>query len=278
MDKKHIEEQIRSAYQSDIPNVLDRIKSSPDYYVPEKAKQAPWERIFNRRVSLLAATIIVIALVIIGFQSNTSTPVIASTVTIDVNPSIQINLGEDDLVLEVIALNDDGDEILSRDIEYLGMTLDEVITILMNRLDELGYISSIDTEENIVLLDVGATNDEIRERIELQVKQYLDRELQKFPAAHWVLSAKDIQLTEEQRQAVINAAAENPETRAKLILIYRIHGLNENLSIRALARLNIRQLYRLYIELEDPDNLPYYDQMPGHQNHEREPYGTGQSA
>lgn len=277
VNNKQIEDRIRNELEQDVPDVLQQIKESPQFFVPEPEPKWTMKQLFTNRFTLLATSILVIAFILIGVRNNQA-PVVASTITLDVNPSIQITLDEDDIVIDVTALNDDGDEIVSKDIAYLGMTIDEVIEVLITRLSDRGYIVNVDSENNIVLLDVSATNETVRSRVELAVKQSLDQELNRFQGGHWILSAGDIKLTAEQQQAVINAMRENPMTRAKLILIYRIHGLDESYSVRALARLTVRQLYAIYIELEDPDNLPFYDQMPGHRDRHKDPYGDGISA
>lgn len=63
--------------------------------------------------------------------------VIISTITLDINPSIEINLNRDEKVINVKALNNDAKDIIEN---LKGKTMVESINVLTNNLIEKGYI------------------------------------------------------------------------------------------------------------------------------------------
>ncbi len=265
MDKQKIEDRMRETFESEVPDVLSKIKASPDFYVPEKHQTVfGLSRFFNKKMALSLMSVFVMALIIVSIISRNNEPVVASTVTLDVNPSIQITLDEDDYVIAVIAINDDGDEVVQKNINYLGMTLDEVLETLVNRLNELGYIVTTTVDSNIILIEVNSNSEARRQRVEELLKTKLQAEMNKYSNSHWVLNSRDIELTPEQKARMNEDSRLGIYTRAKLTLIYRINSLDSTYELGELAQLNIRQLYDIFISLEDPDNLPDYNQMPGH--------------
>ena len=264
MNDDNIKRRVKDAFEQDVPDVLSQIKASPEFRVPPKESVFSWNRLFTRKAVLSLTSVIVITLIIFTAFIRNNDPVVASTITLEVNPSIQITLDEDDKVITVTALSDDGEAVVSRDITYLGMSLDEVLEVLIARLEARGYLVTTTDDSNIILIDVTATNETIRNRVETALRNKLNTEMGRLPAPHWVLNARDIPLTEEQRQAAMEDHRVAMYTRAKMMLIYRIHALDDSYTVEDLIPLTIRELYRIFIELEDPDNLPEYDEMPGH--------------
>ncbi len=264
MNKKKIKDRMRETFESEVPDVLSKIKASPDFYIPEKHQTVfGLRRFFNKKMALSLMSVFVIALIVVSMINRNNDPVVASTLTLDVNPSIEITLDEDDFVIAVSAINDDGDEVVQKNIKYLGMTLDEVLEVLVDRLNELGYIVTTVDDSNIILIEVSSDNEVRRQRVEELLKAKLQTEMNKHSNSNWVLNSRDIQLTEEQRTRINQDSRLGTYTRAKLTLMYRINSLDSSNTLRELEQLNIRQLYNIFIELEDPDNLPDYNQMPG---------------
>lgn len=273
MNDDHIKRHVKDTFEQDVPDVLSQIKASPEFRVPPKESVVSWNRLFSRKMAVSLMSVFVISLIIFTAFIRNNDPVVASTITLEVNPSFQITLDEDDMVINVTALSDDGDAIVSRDIKYRGLSLEEVLEILITRLEARGYIVSTTTDSNIILIDVTASSESVRSRVETALRNKLEMEMGRLPAPHWVLNARDIPLTEDQRQAAMEDHRAAMYTRAKMMLIYRIHALDESYTVEDLIPLTIRELYGIFIELEDPANLPDYDQMPGHRPGGMMPYG-----
>jgi hypothetical protein len=263
MKKHELKHLIRENLMQEVPDVLDKIKASPQFRVPPKpAPSFPWFTTKRFALSMTAIAILLITVFIAQFQ----TPVVAATVTLDVNPSIVITIGEDDKVISVSAVNDDGETVIEKDINYRGLTIDEVVDILVQRLDQLGYIIKTEEGTNVILIEVSAQDDVVRSRIEQQFQERLSTRMNQFAAPHWIMNARDIPLSQQQREILQSALIQNHMTRARLMLMYRINELDPSIDITSLQEKSIRELYGIFIELEQPENLPFYDQMPGHRD------------
>lgn len=108
-------------------------------------------------VSILVILIIdVVLLFLLNKKGNTNQPiekfddVAIYTITLDINPSIKIELNKDKKVINVIALNDDAKEIINED--FKGKTFEEEIEILsvnLNNKHLLEDATIIVSSENI---------------------------------------------------------------------------------------------------------------------------------
>lgn len=67
---------------------------------------------------------------------------IVSTITIDINPSIEIGLNKKEKVVKMKALNEDAKEIVNK--KYNNKTLEETFNLLAKDLNEKGYDNNID--------------------------------------------------------------------------------------------------------------------------------------
>lgn len=265
MEDKNIRNKINSTFNTEVPDVLSNIKANPNFRVPPKEKGFSLRNILNRKLALSLTSLFLITILIISLSSKTNY-IVASTVTLDINPSIEIALTDKDIVVSVSALNDDGNEVIQANIEYKGLTLDEVLEILVRRLNNLGYIVTTIDENNIILIDVKSDDEAIQLRLETQLQTKLQNELGKYSNSHWVLSSKDINLTDEQKSQIRNSNLLSRFTAAKIGLAYKIKDLDNTYLLTDLVTMSVRDLYDLYIELENPNNLPNKDDMPPSSN------------
>ena len=272
MNDNQFKHQIKQQFEQEVPDVLNQIKASPQFRVPPKERV--FDRLFGRPNKALATLVgvFVVSLILVFSIRQLSDPIVASTVTLDVTPSIVITLDEDDNVISVTTLNDAGEEVLQRNIRYRGLSIDEVVDILVTRLEALGFIVTTDTDTNVILIEVDSKNATIQARVEEAFRNRLNDKMDQFDAPHWVLNARDIPLDDDHAQEFQHGPVMNLQTRARLTLVYRIHELDDSYVIDDLLEMRIRDLYDLFISLEDPDNLPDYNQMPGHRPPMNDPY------
>ena len=73
-----------------------------------------------------------------------------SYLTLDINPSLQFVV-EDGKVVSCLAINDEGAEILA-DIALEGLTVEQALPVVLNKLIELGYIAGADGSAPVLLL------------------------------------------------------------------------------------------------------------------------------
>jgi hypothetical protein len=109
--------------------------------------------------------IIVCLIIIIGITGfiiwNNRT---VSTITMDINPSIEINLNGNDRVNSVEALNNEAKDIISDDLN--GKTIDEAFNIISNKVIEKGYTNNIEDLGIIVYTKGNINNNEVASKIQ----------------------------------------------------------------------------------------------------------------
>jgi hypothetical protein len=71
-------------------------------------------------------------------------------IMIDINPSVQLGVNEDDKVVEVVALNEDADILLS-DMNLEDMELEEAVDSIVDEAVEIGYIDEFSNENQVVV-------------------------------------------------------------------------------------------------------------------------------
>lgn len=271
MDDNKMKNKIKETFNSEVPDVLSKIKASPDFQVPQNETGFSLRKLFSRKLTMMLTSVFVVVImlsVVIGRTNN----IVASTVTIDVNPSIEITLNRNDNVIGVTALNDDGEEVIEKDVKYKGLSIDDALEIIVKRLHELGYVVDTDTQNNVLLITVDSRNAEKKTKIQEKFNERLQKELEKYNDSHWVFDEDDFNLTDEQIRQIRNNDLLNQYSYTKIALAYKINELQPNYTLRKLSELTVRQLYNLYIRLEDPNNLPNKDKMPPARDQNR-PYG-----
>lgn len=90
---------------------------------------------------------------------------IVSTITLDINPSIEINLNNDNKVKNIKALNNDAKDIINN---IKGNTLEEIFNLLIINLVEKGYVKETNNLDVILHVDGKITNESIAEKIEFE--------------------------------------------------------------------------------------------------------------
>ncbi len=254
MKKEKIEFQIYEALNERTPDVLASIKNSHAFKVPVKTKKAFFSGFSFKSLSYSLATVFTLVfLVAIVFSSQPGTPVVASTITVDINPSIQITLDENDLVINVTAINSDGEEMLNDDMKFSGLTLDEAIEIIIAAAYEHGYIVET-TDENVILISVDSDDLEVRDRLEFQLESTIADEVNRYAPVVRVIKERRTNLTEDETEELTNIAEENEVSLGKLLLIRKIVALDSTRSLEDLKDLPVRELYHIYNDLVDPNS------------------------
>ena len=93
---------------------------------------------------------------------------VVSTITLDINPSIKIELNKDKKVVNIVSLNDDGKEIIEGN--YVGRELKEVVNGITDKLIDKGY-----AKEELVIL-VGVSGEVKGEDVKVIIGNKLDEE------------------------------------------------------------------------------------------------------
>ena len=112
----------------------------------------------KKNIIIIVTCLILIG--IIGFIMWNNRTV--STITLDINPSIKINLNKNDKVNRVIALNGDGKEVIKG--SYRGRELDETLKSIFNNIYDEGYIER-DNVDVLLYITGNINNAEVHHMI-----------------------------------------------------------------------------------------------------------------
>lgn len=142
MENRKLEDKIKSAYENIAPDILDTVLSDCEkqkgqvIVMQEKKKKNPWVKY----VAGIAAAFVLIFGGMIGINTYNGNHEVASTVMLDVNPSLEIQVNKNEEVLNVIALNEDA-KIVVGDMDFSGSSLEVTVNALIGSMLRNGYIS-----------------------------------------------------------------------------------------------------------------------------------------
>lgn len=245
MKNNDLYNKINQNLDGDTPDILDRIKSSDRFFVP--MKQRPRKSYsFGLRTTFASFAVIIAIIFAFVLTGQNTDAVVASTITLDINPSIEITLDEFDHVINVTALNNDGDELIERDVKYSEMTVEQAIKWLIDRAVHLGYISA---ERNAILISVNNNNEDERLRVINYLEQRIDIEIRNNNINPNIIrdnttdSIPNPNFTDEQLAEAFRI------TVAKVRLINSIIELEEGYSFEELEKKPIWELVRIKADL-----------------------------
>ena len=118
----------------------------------------------------IICAILIIGIVVFLYWNNR----IVSTITLDINPSVEINLDKNDNVISVVALNEDAKNII--DFDYKGKSFDDIVSVIINNSIESGYVED-DRVVVIVHSDGNIGNEDVKE---LVIKNFVDKGIELF--------------------------------------------------------------------------------------------------
>jgi len=268
MDQQNLKSKILESCNERTPDILSKIKNSSEFRIPVKTKKSFSDYFSFKRLSYSLATIFILAIVVtLVFTSGPTTPVIASTITVDINPSVQITLDSDDNVINVTAINADGEEIVNRDVTYRGLSLDDVIEILIEKAYEKGFIIEAN-DENIILISIDSSNEQVRERLERQLEIKIRNEVNRYAQLVRVIKERNPNITDEQIDNFTKIARNNHISLGKLLLIKKIIVLDETRDLEELKELSVKELYQIHYSLLHPNDDKYSENSDEHGNNQ----------
>lgn len=253
-----IKEKIIEAAKQDVPDVLARIKDDRRYKVPEKKSLLNGFKLV-KLIPYASALVIVFAL-LITLNFNDPTPVEAtSTVYIEINPSIEIDLNEDDEIIDIRSNNDEAQQLLNSIDTYEGKKLEIVLERFIQKAIERGYLTSANP---FVMYDVSGKNETVIAHIEAvlseRVPEIAQRNLPDLSFVHG--NAKDQTIDE------INDARRENISIMKYRLINRVLETREDLTFQELKSYTIGELRDLLVDQDDMPMIPNRPNMPNRPN------------
>ena len=162
---------------------------------------------------------------------------VASVVSLDVNPSIELKVSRSEKVLACAPLNEDAKTILADmgDGEDLkGAKLDVAVNAIVGSLVRNGYLSSI---SSAIMISVEDKDTARAEKLQRELSSTVDGVLQTSETKASVLTQTLTQDTARDQQA-----QENNISTGKAALVNRVLAINPELQFDALAKLSVEEL------------------------------------
>lgn len=166
MTDEQLEKRISDAFAGAVPDVFDEIMEDIQKENAGKGeKTSPKKRSAKRNLIKIITAIAIAAAVIltvIGVSASRAESVLAATVSLDVNPGIEICVNKKHKVLSVDPTTDDAREIIG-DMDFKGTSLDVTVNALVGAMLSKGYLSDM---ANSILISVDSADS--KEAVDLQ--------------------------------------------------------------------------------------------------------------
>ena len=162
---------------------------------------------------------------------------VASVVSLDVNPSIELKVSRSEKVLVCAPLNDDAKTILADmgdGADLKGAKLDVAVNAIVGSLVRNGYLNSISSAIMISVEDKDAAR---AEKLQRELTSAVDGILQTSNAKASVLTQTLTQNAAREQQA-----QENSISTGKAALVNRVLAINPELQFDALAKFSVEEL------------------------------------
>ena len=162
---------------------------------------------------------------------------VASVVSLDVNPSIELKVSRSEKVLACAPLNDDAKTVLADmggGADLKGAKLDVAVNAIVGSLVRNGYLNSI---SSAIMISVEDKDTARAEKLQRELTSAVDGVLQTSDAKASVLTQTLTQDAAREQQA-----RENSISTGKAALVNRVLGINPSLKFDALAKLSVEEL------------------------------------
>ena len=215
----------------DVDGVLSRCEKRKGTEIPMKTKP------HSLKKWMAMAACLALLLLCGGGLFLRQANAVASVVSIDVNPSIELRVNQNEKVLACVPMNDDAHAILADmgDGEDLkGAKLDVAVNAIVGSLVRNGYLESI---SSAIMISVEDRDQSRAHRLQQDLSAAVDGILRDSASQASVLTQTVTQDTSLEKQA-----KDHHISTGKAALVNRILALNNSLSFEELSRLSIGEL------------------------------------
>ena len=236
MTNEKMEQRLASALEKTAPDdmsgVLSRCEARKGTVISMTTKKT-----VNRKWTTLVAACFAVMLLCGGGVFYQQAHAVASVVSLDVNPSIELKVNRSEKVLACAPLNEDAKAILadmSNGADLKGAKLDVAVNAIVGSLVRNGYLDSISSTIMISVEDKDTTR---AEKLQRELTSTVDGVLQTSEAKAAVLTQTLTQDAAREQQA-----RENNISSGKAALVNRVLTINPSLKFDALAKLSVEEL------------------------------------
>ena len=235
MTNEKMEQRLAAAVEKTAPNdangVLSRCEERKGTVIPMTTKKT----MKRRWTSLIAACLAVMLLGGGLFYQRANA--VASVVSLDVNPSIELKVNRSEKVLVCTPLNEDAKAILAdmgNGADLKGAKLDVAVNAIVGSLVRNGYLDSI---SSAIMISVEDKDTARAEKLQRELSNTVDGVLQTSEAKAAVLTQTLTQDAGREQQA-----RENNISTGKAALVNHVLALNSALKFDELAKLSVEEL------------------------------------
>ena len=236
MTNKKMEQRLAAAVEKTAPNdvngVLSRCEERKGTVIPMTTKKTT-----KRKWTSLIAACLAVMLLGGGGLFYQRANAVASVVSLDVNPSIELKVNRSEKVLVCTPLNEDAKAILadmSNGADLKGAKLDVAVNAIVGSLVRNGYLDSI---SSAIMISVEDKDTARAEKLQRELTSAVDGVLQTSEAKAAVLTQTLTQDAAREQQA-----RENNISTGKAALVNRVLTINPSLKFDALAKLSVEEL------------------------------------
>ena len=235
MTNEKMEQRLAAALEKTVPDdvsgVLSRCEARKGTVINMETKKTTK----RRWTSLIAACLAVMLLGGGLFYQRANA--VASVVSLDVNPSIELKVNRSEKVLVCTPLNEDAKAILadmSNGADLKGAKLDVAVNAIVGSLVRNGYLDSI---SSAIMISVEDRDTARAEKLQRELTSAVDGVLQTSEAKAAVLTQTLTQDAAREQQA-----RENNISTGKAALVNCVLATNPSLKFDALAKLSVEEL------------------------------------
>ena len=236
MTNEKMEQRLAAALEKtapdDVNGVLSRCEARKGTVISMTTKKTA-----NRKWATLVAACLAVMLLCGGGVFYQRAHAVASVVSLDVNPSIELKVSRNEKVLVCTPLNEDAKAILadmSNGADLKGAKLDVAVNAIVGSLVRNGYLDSI---SSAIMISVEDKDTARAEKLQRELTSAVDGVLQTSEAKASVLTQTLTQDAAREQQA-----RENSISTGKAALVNRVLAINPALKFDALAKLSVEEL------------------------------------
>ena len=229
--ERHLATAVEKTAPDDVNGVLSRCEERKGTVINMETKKTTK----RRWTSLIAACLAVMLLGGGLFYQRANA--VASVVSLDVNPSIELKVNRSEKVLVCTPLNEDAKAILAdmgNGADLKGAKLDVAVNAIVGSLVRNGYLDSI---SSTIMISVEDKDTARAEKLQRELTSAVDGVLQTSEAKASVLTQTLTQDAAREQQA-----RENNISTGKAALVNRVLAINPSLKFDALAKLSVEEL------------------------------------
>ena len=236
MTNEKMEQRLAAALEKTVPDdvsgVLSRCEARKGTVINMETKKTT-----KRRWTSLIAACLAVMLLGGGGLFYQQANAVASVVSLDVNPSIELKVNRSEKVLACTPLNEDAKAVLadmSNGADLKGAKLDVAVNAIVGSLVRNGYLDSI---SSAIMISVEDKDTARAEKLQRELTSAVDGVLQTSEAKAAVLTQTLTQDAAREQQA-----RENNISTGKAALVNHVLALNSALKFDALAKLSVEEL------------------------------------